>query len=110
MATWLSGEITIGRANSACALLGTSSSASTCGQTSGPPAENAYAVEPVGVAQITPSQPNADTGRPSTSSTTSRIRSRMLFSTVASLSAQVRASTSPLARATASIVIRSSTA
>ena len=54
------------------------------------------------MAQSTPSQPNADTGRPSTSSTTSRIRSRLLFSTVASLSAQVRASTSPLVRATAS--------
>jgi hypothetical protein len=41
IATSLSGEITIGRANRACALLGTSSSASTWGQTSGPPAENA---------------------------------------------------------------------
>ena len=55
--TTLSGEITIGRANSACALLGTSNSASTCGHTSGPPAENAYAVDPVGVAHSTPSQP-----------------------------------------------------
>ena len=40
-ATRLSGEITIGRAKRAWALLGTSRSASTCGQTSGPPAENA---------------------------------------------------------------------
>ena len=35
------GEVTSGRANSACALLGTSSSASTSGQTTGPPAEKA---------------------------------------------------------------------
>ena len=34
------------------------SSASTSGQTTGPPAEKAYAVEPVGVAHSTPSQPN----------------------------------------------------
>ena len=39
----------------------------TSGHITGPPAENAYAVEPVGVAHSTPSQPNADTGRPSTS-------------------------------------------
>ena len=45
----------------------------------------------------TPSQPNADSGRPSTSSTISSIRSRLLFSTVASLSAQLRAISSPLA-------------
>ena len=36
-----SGEITSGRANSACALIGTISSASTSGQTTGPPAEKA---------------------------------------------------------------------
>ena len=35
------GEVTSGRAKSACALLGTSSSASTSGQTTGPPAEKA---------------------------------------------------------------------
>jgi hypothetical protein len=34
-----------------------------------------YAVEPVGVAQTTPSQPQRDSGRPSTSTTTSSIRS-----------------------------------
>ena len=45
-----SGETTSGRANSACALIGTTSSASTSGHTTGPPAENAYAVDPVGVA------------------------------------------------------------
>ena len=43
-----SGEITSGRANSACAAFGTTSSACTSGQTTGPPEENAYAVEPVG--------------------------------------------------------------
>ena len=35
------GETTIGPANRACALIGTSSSASTSGHTTGPPAENA---------------------------------------------------------------------
>ena len=37
----ISGAMTIGRAKSACALLGISSSACTCGHTIGPPAENA---------------------------------------------------------------------
>ena len=83
------GATTIGRANSACALIGTISSASTPGQTTGPPAEKLYAVEPVGVAQTTPSQPQRDSGRPSTSTTTSSIRSRAAFSTLASLSANV---------------------
>ena len=57
----------MGPANRACALIGTISSASTSGQTTGPPAENAYAVEPVGVAHTTPSQPHRDSGRPSIS-------------------------------------------
>ena len=35
------GEVTSGRANSACALMGTSRSASTSGHTTGPPAEKA---------------------------------------------------------------------
>ena len=87
------GETTIGPANSACALIGTSSSASTSGQTTGPPAENAYAVEPVGVAQTTPSHAHRDSGRPSISVTTSIIRSRAAFSTLASFSAQVPAVT-----------------
>ncbi len=43
-----SGATTIGRANSAWALIGTISSASTRGHTIGPPAEKLYAVEPVG--------------------------------------------------------------
>ena len=69
IATVESGAITSGRANSACALIGTTSSACTSGQTTGPPAENAYAVEPVGAAHTTPSQPKRDSGRPSTSMT-----------------------------------------
>jgi len=56
------GEATSGRANSACALIGTRSRASTSGQTIGPPAEKLYAVEPVGVAKMTPSQPHFDSG------------------------------------------------
>ena len=51
------GAVTSGRLKRACALIGTSSNASTSGQTTGPPAEKAYAVEPVGVAHRTPSQP-----------------------------------------------------
>ena len=35
------GDTTIGGANSACALIGTMSSASTSGHTTGPPAEKA---------------------------------------------------------------------
>src|SRR5262249_60321102 len=92
------GETTIGPANSACALIGTSSSASTSGQTIGPPAENPYAVDPGGVAQTTPPHARRDSGRPSISVTTSIIRSRATFSTLASLSAQVVAVTVPFCR------------
>ncbi len=49
----------------------------------------ADAVEPVGVDTTMPSQPNDDSGRPSISITTSSIRSRLAFSTVASFSAHV---------------------
>src|SRR6185295_14638666 len=79
------GDVTSARPNSAWAEIGTSSNASTPGQTTGPPAENAYAVEPVGVAQTTPSQPQRDRGRPSTSTTSSIIRCRDPFSMLASL-------------------------
>ena len=41
MSTTEVGATTTGRANSACAAFGTSSSASTFGQTIGPPAEKA---------------------------------------------------------------------
>ena len=103
------GETTIGRENRAWALIGTMSNASTSGQTTGPPAENAYAVDPVGVAHTTPSQPQRDSGRPSTSVTTSSIRSRAAFSTVASFRAQVCATTAPSCWTVTSTVIRSST-
>ena len=84
--------MTSGRANSACALTAARRSiACTDGHTTGPPAENAYAVDPVGVAQTMPSPPQRDSGRPSTSTTTSSMRSRDAFSTVTSLSAQSRA-------------------
>ena len=101
---------TMGRANSACALMGTTSSASTAGQTTGPPALKAYAVDPVGVAATTPSQPQRDSGRPSTSTTTSNMRSRTPFSTEASLRAQPVPSSSPSRVAVTSRVRRSSTA
>ena len=101
--------MTSGPANRACALIGTISSASTSGQTTGPPAENAYAVDPVGVAHTTPSHPHRDSGRPSISVTTSIIRSRATFSTLASFSAQVVAVTVPFCRTVTSTVIRCST-
>ncbi len=66
-------------------------------------------MEPVGVAHTTPSQPKRETGRPSTSATTSSIRSRAAFSTDASFSAQSRCTTPPLLRTSTSMVIRSST-
>lgn len=83
-----SGEVTNGFANKACALIGTISNASTSGHTTGPPAENAYAVDPVGVAQTIPSHPNPVTGRPSISSTTSSNFSAPAFCTAASFNAQ----------------------
>ena len=46
-------------------------------------------MEPVGVDMTMPSQPNEESGRRSTSTTTSSMRSRSAFSTVASLSAQL---------------------
>lgn len=103
------GDVTSGFANSACALIGTISSASTSGHTTGPPAENAYAVEPVGVAHTMPSQPKPVTGRPSISRTTSSIRSGETFCTAASLSAQSRCTTAPSLCTRTSMVIRSST-
>ena len=55
-------DTTIGRANNACADMGTSSIASTVGHTTGPPADHAYPVEPVGVANNTPSHPTRSGG------------------------------------------------
>ena len=103
------GPTTSGRANRAWAQIGTSSIASTSGHTTGPPAENAYAVEPVGVAITMPSQPQVDRGRPSISTTTSSMRSREAFSTVTSFSAQSGDHRAPLSLALTSRVIRSST-
>ena len=105
------GPSTSGRANSACALSGTTSSASTPGQITGPPAENAYAVDPVGVATSTPSQAQRDSGRPSTSTSISSIRSRAAFSIDTSLIAYDDQTTSPVSqcRSVTSMVKRSST-
>ena len=111
MTTCEVGPSTSGRANSACALSGTTSRASTFGQITGPPAEKAYAVEPVGVDSSTPSQAQRDSGRPSTSTSTSSTRSRDAFSTETSLTAYDVQATSPLtqSRSVTSIVERSST-
>src|SRR5690606_37454676 len=56
-ATGESGATTGGRAKRACAASGTTRIASSPGHTTGPPPENAYAVEPVGVEITRPSQP-----------------------------------------------------
>ena len=45
----------IGRCVSAWGATGTSANAGTCGSRIGPPAESAYAVDPVGVATMIPS-------------------------------------------------------
>ena len=89
MATACSGPTTNGLAKRACAESGMTAMAWTLGQMTGPPAEKLYAVEPVGVDTTTPSQPKLERGRPSTSMTTSSIRSRLAFSTVASFNAHV---------------------
>ena len=64
------GLVTIGRANSAWALLGTTEDGLQVRPHHRAPAENAYAVDPVGLDTSTPSQPKADTGLPSISRTT----------------------------------------
>ncbi len=90
MATDDVGASTSGRANRAWALIGATSRASTPGHMTGPPTENAYAVDPVGVEQIMPSQPHRDSGRLSISMTHSSIRERSTFSSDTSLRAQPR--------------------
>ncbi len=95
MATDEVGASTRGRANRAWALIGATSRASTPGHRTGPPTENAYAVDPVGVEQIMPSQPHRDSGRLSTSTTHSSIRDRSTFSSDTSLRAQPRYVGSP---------------
>ncbi|CAB4550180.1 unannotated protein [freshwater metagenome] len=106
-ATIASGFTTSGLAKSACALNGTTNSASTDGQTTGPPAEKAYAVDPVGVDMTTPSQPKLESGCPSISRTTSSIRSLAFFSTVASFRAQVLKTSWPSTKTATSRVSRS---
>ena len=103
------GPSTSGRANRAWALSGTTSSASSSGHSTGPPAENAYAVDPVGVATSTPSQAQRDSGRPSISTAISSIRSRAAFSMDTSLTANEVQITSPWSRSVTSMVKRSST-
>ena len=85
-------------------------SASTSGQMTGPPAENAYAVDPVGVESSRPSQAQRDSGRRSTSTSSSSIRSRAALSMDTSLIANEDHKTiaAPPVRST-STVKRSST-
>ena len=68
-ASWESGPSTSGRANSAWALIGTSSSASTSGQTTGPPGgEGVGRRAGGGGARRRRRSPSVDSGRPSISS------------------------------------------
>ncbi len=97
IATAASGLTTSGFANRAWAESGTTAIASTLGQITGPPAEKLYAVDPVGVEITMPSHPKLESGRPSISMTTSIMRSRLAFSTVASFNAQVSYTTTPCA-------------
>ena len=57
MVTADAGDTTSALAKRACALDGTTSSAPTPGHSTGPQAENVQAVDPVGVAHSTQSQP-----------------------------------------------------
>ena len=59
--TWLEAFSTNDRSNTMWAAIGVSTRESTPGLTMGPRAENEYAVEPVGVATITPSAENVVT-------------------------------------------------
>ena len=70
-----------------CAATGVTTVPATDGDTIGPPAENEYAVEPVGVATITPSAENVVTYVSSTSTASPIRRCRALFSTMTSFSA-----------------------
>ena len=108
-ALWAPGVHSPGREKSAWALIGTSRIASRFGQTIGPPAEKAYAVDPVGVEITTPSQPQVERGRPSISTVSSIMRSREAFSTVTSLRAQEEKTCSPPRRARTWSASRSST-
>ena len=68
-----------------CGAIGvTTTSTSTDGATIGPRAENEYAVDPVGVATITPSAENVVTYSPSTSTRSRTRRCRARFSTMIS--------------------------
>ena len=55
MRTEASAGSTTGRCESVCGEIGDTSSMRTEGSTIGPPAESEYAVEPVGVATMSPS-------------------------------------------------------
>ncbi|CDC14567.1 unknown [Bifidobacterium pseudocatenulatum CAG:263] len=77
-----------GRANRAWAANGTNCNAFTFGHMIGPPAENAYAVEPVGVDTITPSQPKELISTSSTRIDSSTILPRSARSNVMSFNAQ----------------------
>ena len=71
-----SGTITV-RAVNVCGQIGLSNIECVVGVTIGPPLESIYAVEPVGVATIVPSQVNFDRNSPFTNVFTLNIRDEL---------------------------------
>ena len=78
----------MGRTVSVCGAMGVRMTASVPGASSGPPAESEYAVEPVGVAKISPSAQYVLSGAPPARTSISSRPVAPLRSTTNSLSAQ----------------------
>ena len=99
------------RSKTMCGDTGVSTTQSRRGNTMGPRAENEYAVDPVGVATMTPSAENVVTLSPSTQQASVTNRCRECFSTMTSLRAHCGSgshSAGPSGSASARIAIRSS--
>ncbi|MNT99116.1 hypothetical protein D3C72_2418830 [compost metagenome] len=75
--------------------MGARTHAGTSGAMIGPPADKAYAVEPVGVARIMPSVPYVATRDSPAKTSNSSIRDEVPFRTTPSFNAVCRASVSP---------------
>ena len=84
------------RSKTICAAIGVTMRHGTSGETIGPRAENEYAVEPVGVATITPSAENVVTYSPSTATWRRISRCLARFSTMISFIAHCGGKGSPL--------------
>ena len=86
MTTSASAGMTTGRLVSVCGAIGLSTSALTAGCTMGPPADRLYAVDPVGLAMMSPSALKRATKSPPTATENSTIRDREPPVTATSLS------------------------